>query len=197
MQAVLLALNGIQSGFVFLLELLQQGNSLLQRLLFGGFLCLRLFFIPCILDFGNLFENLLTVFFLRLIQLRIFLRQLLFMVCQLLRRLLCIRLLLHFLQSRILLGQLSFQNIPDLLCRSSGVFYSRFRSGKRIYDAIRHSFRGIHRHLSAFLDADRNTLADISADLLLHQLGGGCNLKQPLQLGKQGILYLSGNIRDI
>ena len=97
MQAVLLALNGIQSGFVFLLELLQQGNSLLQRLLFGGFLCLRLFFIPCILDFGNLFENLLAVFFLRLIQLRIFLRQLFFVVCQFLRRLLCVRLLLHFL----------------------------------------------------------------------------------------------------
>ena len=119
------------------------------------------------------------------------------MVCQFLRRLLCIRLLLHFLQSRILLGQLSFQNIPDLLCRSSGVFYSRFRSGKRIYNAIRNRFCSIHRHLSAFLDADSDTLADICADLLLHQLGGGCNLKQSLQLGKQSVLYLSGNICNL
>ena len=197
MQAVLLAFDGIQCGFIFLLELLQQGNSLLQRLLFGGFLCLRLLSIPIFLDFGNLFENLLAVFFLRLIQLRIFLRQLLFMVCQFLCRLLCIRLFLHFLQSGILLRQLAFQNVPDLLCRSSGVFYSCFRSGKRIYNAIRNSFRSIHRHLSAFLNADRNTLADICADLLLHQLGRGCNLEQPFQLGKQSVLYLSGNICNL
>ena len=68
---------------------------------------------------------------------------------------------------------------------------------QRICNLIRHILRGIHRHLSAFLDTDSDTLADICANFFLHQLGGGCNLKQPLQLGKQGILYLSGNIRDI